>query len=409
LAHFAERLMMEAVPARAVTLERADLDAAGQPGLPPRVCLAAFGIWFLLLAIGLEIAMRVVAPQLSFREAFDRLVLNGDAGWLRDIDVVGYQWNGNRLLANNIAFLPLYPALVWVFHWVFVSWNVAAFILSMTCEAATVVLLGRLMATVGASRRQSAWAVALALTYPAALFSFTGYGTSLLSLLFVASLLAYKRDHRTLAFCLAGLATAVYYPGFALPVGLVLAELQSRRWHALRPAGVARVLLGFSGYLAFMVYLAARFRSPFASILDQQAWIGSTPLLTTLRRVVTMSPIANGILGLVRWPVEANTMHFLDVPFLVAMIVVAVWLLLDDRGVEVWVFALGALVMLYQAGSADYPFSIIRLSYPFWIILPMHVRFRALMDRVGWLWPLTGCATVMGIWIALVPNGQFLS
>ena len=412
LTHFSKGQRMEVVPARdPITLpERLDPDVGMESGLGAGACLCAFGIWFLVLATGLEVATHIVAPQLSLREGFDRLILNGDAGWLRSIDVGGYQWNGNRLLANNAAFLPLYPILVWVLHWVFVSWNVTAFVLSIGCEAAMVVLLGRLMDTVGASRRQSVWAVAFALVYPAALFSFTGYGTSLLSLLVVGSLLSYRRGRPTLAFCLAGLATAVYYPGFALTLGLIAAELRSRRWRAVSPLGVARWAAGFGGYLAFMVYLAARFGSPMASVLDQQAWIGSTSLGTTLRRVLTMSPVANGILGLVRWPVEANTMHFLDVPFLVAMIVVALWLVLSgELGVEVFVFVLGALVILYQAGSADYPFSIIRLSCPFWIIVPMHARFRHLMDRIGWLWPFAGCATVMGIWIALVPNGQFLS
>jgi hypothetical protein len=377
-------------------------------GALDRWILACYAAWLILVGAGLLISLHVFAPTLSLHEGFRNVVVNSDAGWLRQIDIRGYQWNGSTTVTSDIAFLPLYPLVVGAVHALGLGWNGAAVLVSVLCQGAMLVLLGRLLLECEASRRQVRWAIGFALLYPAALFAVTGFATSMLGLLVVGALLAYRRDHVTTAFALAGLATAVYYTGLALPAALVVAELRARGVRAVvSPAGLGRMLLGVSGVLAFMAYLGVRFHRPFASLAVQQAWTGTAPLSTVLRRMVTLSPVPNGPLDYIGQRQLADLSHLLDAPFLILLVVVAVWLLCGRHGIEGWLVAGGAALVLYNSAKAGYPFSVIRLSYPFWVVLPMNPRVRGLMDRISWTVPYLGCLAISCFWLTLLAQRLF--
>src|SRR5579872_6614313 len=74
--------------------------------------LGAFALWLIVVLIGLFVALHELAPQLSLHNGFRTVVVNSDAGWLREIDVLGYRWSGNPNVTSDIAFLPLYPLVV---------------------------------------------------------------------------------------------------------------------------------------------------------------------------------------------------------------------------------------------------------------------------------------------------------
>lgn len=373
-----------------------------------RWILASFVAWLIVVGVGLLVCLHVFSPTWSVHQGFKNIVVNSDAGWLRQIDVRGYQWNGSTSVTSDIAFLPLYPLVVGALHALGLGWNGAAFLVSVLCQGLMLVLLGRLLVASEASTRQVKWAIGFALLYPAALFAVTGFATSMLGLLVVGSLLAYRRGHVTLAFLLAGLATAVYYTALALPLALVVAEVRARGARAvLSPLGIGRMLLGVSGVVGFMVYLGERFHHPFASLAVQQAWTGTAPLGSVLRRVVTLSPVPNGVLGYIGQRQLADLSHLLDAPFLLLLIVAAVWLLSGRHGIETWLLAGGAALVLYNSAKAGYPFSVIRLSYPFWLVLPMNPRFRELMDRLTWAIPYLGCLAISCFWLTLLTQRLF--
>jgi hypothetical protein len=370
--------------------------------------LGCFALWLIAVLVGLFVALHVLSPQLSVHNGFRTVVVNSDAGWLREIDIFGYRWNGNPNVTSNVAFLPLYPLVVRAVHVFGLGWNGSAFLVSVLCQGVTLVLLGRLLTDAGATRRQIKWAIGFALVYPGALFAVTGFGTTMLNLFVVAALLLYRRGHRTWAFACAGACTALYYTGLAVPVALVVAELRSRGLRSvLSWPGVGRCLLGVSGVAGFMIYLAARFHDPFASLADQKAWTGTAPFWSVLWRAVTLSPVAHGPLGYIAHRQEADLSHLLDAPFLLLLVVALVWLLSGRHGIETWLLAGGAALVLYNSAKAGYPFSVIRLSYPFFIVLPMNPRVRALTDRLTWSLPYLGCLAITCWWIPVLARRLF--
>ncbi len=370
--------------------------------------LGVFAIWLALVLVGLFVALHVLEPRLSIHDGFRTVVVNSDAGWLREINVLGYQWSGNANVSSDVAFLPLYPLVVGALHALGLGWNGSSFLVSVVCQAATLVLLGRLLHESGASTRHIRWAIGFALVYPAALFAVTGFGTTMLGLFVVAALLAYRRGHSNWAFACAGAATALYYTGLAVPFALVVAEIRSRGMRSiLSLPGLGRVLLGVSGILGFMAYLGERFHDPFASIADQRAWTGNASIWSVLGHALTMSPVANGVLGYIAQRQEANLSHALDAPFLLLLVVAALWMLSGRHGIETWLLGAGAALVLYNSAKAGYPFSVLRLSYPFWIVLPMHQRVRGLMDRVTWALPYLGCLAISCYWITVLAQRLF--
>jgi len=400
-----------------MSLATRELDAAGRPAgwrralaLDPldRWILLCYAAWLVVVGLALIVCLHVFSPTWSLHEGLKNVIVNSDAGWLRQIDIRGYQWNGSTTVTSDIAFLPLYPLVVGALHALGLGWNGAAFAVSALCQGVMLVLLGRLLIACEATRRQVQWAIGFALVYPAALFAVTGFATSMLGLLVVAALLAHRRGHVTAAFVIAGLATGVYYTGLALPAALVVAEVRARGSRALlSAAGLGRMALGVSGVVGYMVYLGVRFHRPFASLAVQQAWTGTAPWATVLRRMVTLSPVANGPLDYIGQRQLADLSHLLDAPFLLLLVVVALWLLCGRHGIETWLVAGGAALVLYNSAKAGYPFSVIRLSYPFWVVLPMNPRVRGLMDRISWTVPYLGCLAISCFWLTLLAQRLF--
>lgn len=373
-----------------------------------RWILVVFLAWLALVLVGLFIALHVLEPHLSIHSGFRTIVVNSDAGWLREIDVHGYQWTGNSSVTSDVAFLPLYPLVVAGVHSLGLGWNGAAFSVSVLCQGITLLVLGRLLTDAGATMRQSKWAIGFALVYPAALLAVTGFGVTMLGMFVVSALHLYRRGHKTAAFVCGGACTALYYTGLAVPAALAWAELRSGGWRSVvSPRFIGRCLLGVTGMLGFFAYLAERFHDPFASLADQRAWIGTASFGSMLWHAVTLSPVANGVLDYVAQRQEADLSQLIDAPFLLLMVVAVVWLLSGRHGIETWLLVAGTAVVLYTSATVNRPFSVVRLSYPFWIVLPMNPRLRALTDRLTWSLPYLGCLAVTGWWIVVLAQRLF--
>jgi len=371
-------------------------------------CLGCFLVWLVVVLIGLLIALHVFEPRLSIHDGFRTVIVNSDAGWLREIDVHGYQWSGNTAVQSDVAFLPLYPLVVAAVHALGLGWNGAAFLVSVLCQALTLLVLGRLLTDVGATPRQVKWAVGFALIYPAALFAVTGFGTTMLGMFVVSALLLYRRGRRTAAFACAGACTALYYTGLAVPVTLAWAELRNRGLRPIvSPSGMGRCLLGVSGFLGFMVYLADRFHDPLAWLRDQRAWAGTAAFGSVLWHVLTLSPVPKGVLDYIALRQEVNLTQLVDAPFLLLMVIAVLWLLSGQHEIETWLLVGGAAVLVYASAYVNHPVSVVRLSYPFWIVLPMNPRFRALTDRITWTVPYLGCLAISCWWITLLAQRLF--
>ncbi len=373
-----------------------------------RWILGAYGLWLAVVCVGLFVALHLLEPSMSLHHGFRTVVVNSDAGWLREIDVLGYRWSGNANVTSDIAFLPIYPLVVAAVHAMGLGWNGAAFSVSVLCQGVTLVVLGRLLLDAGATDRQIKWAVGFALFYPAALFALTGFGTTMLGMFVVAALYAYRRERRTLAFLFGGLATGLYYTGLAVPVALVVAELRSRGLRSVASLpGLGRLVLGLSGQAGFMAYLWVRFGDPLASIKDQRAWTGTASIGAVVWHAITLSPVADGVLGYIGQRQEANLSHALDAPFLLLLVVAAVWLVCGRHGIETWLLVAGAALVLYNSAKAGYPFAVIRLAYPFFLVLPANPRVRRLMDRLTWTLPYLGCLAISCYWVTLLAQRLF--
>jgi hypothetical protein len=370
--------------------------------------VGCFLLWLAFVLVGLFIALHVLEPRLSLHNGFRTVVVNSDAGWLREIDVHGYQWSRNASVQSDVTFLPLYPLVVAGVHALGLGWNGAAFLVSVLCQGATLLVLGRLLVDAGATPRQVKWAIGFALFYPAALFAVTGFGTTMLGMFVVSALFLYRRGHRTAAFACAGACTALYYTGLAVPAALAWAELRHRGWQSiLSPKGIGRCLLGVSGLLAYMVYLANRFHNPFAWLADQRAWAGTAPFGSVLWHALTLSPVARGVLDYIAQRQEVNLTQLLDAPFLLLMVIAVAWLLSGQHGIETWLLVGGAAVVVYASAYVNHPVSVVRLSYPFWVVLSMNPRFRTLTDRITWTVPYLGCLGISCWWITVLVQRLF--
>lgn len=173
-------------------------------------------------------------------------------------------------LYQNIAFLPLYPAIVRVLA---APWpQFTELVAILVSNAAFLVAMG-VLARLGEpflGRRRAAYAAALLAIYPFASAFAMAYTESLFLLLVVAAFLAAERHHRAWAGILFGLACLCRFQGLVLLLPLLLVELRQDGWRP-RPSN-AWLLLGPVATLAFLVYVGWLTGSPTGYLDAQRAW-----------------------------------------------------------------------------------------------------------------------------------------
>jgi len=182
----------------------------------------------------------------------------------------GYQADPVAGAYSNVAFPPLYPAIVKVLSLPFPAYaGLVAVILSNVAFLMALALLVR-FGTPYIGRRRATLAAGLLVIYPFASAFAMAYTESLFLLLMVAAYLAVERGHRAWAGVFFALTVLCRLQGLALILPLAILMLRQDGW---RPrASLGWLLLGPVAAVAFLVYIATVTGSPTAFLDAQQAW-----------------------------------------------------------------------------------------------------------------------------------------
>ena len=182
----------------------------------------------------------------------------------------GYQADPVAGAYSNVAFPPLYPALVKVLSLPFPAFaGVVAVVVSNVAFLLALALLVRL-GTPYIGRRRATLAAGLLVIYPFASAFAMAYTESLFLLLMVASFLAVERGHRAWAGVFFALTVLCRLQGLALILPLAILMLRQDGW---RPkASLGWLLLGPLAAAVFLAYIATVTGSSTAFLDAQQAW-----------------------------------------------------------------------------------------------------------------------------------------
>lgn len=171
---------------------------------------------------------------------------------------------------QNIAFLPLFPALVRVLS---VPWPAFAGLVSvLVANVASLVSLGFLnrLGEPFLGRRRASVAAALMAIYPFAWAYAMAYTESLFLACSIGAFLAAERGRRPLAAVLLALACLCRLQGVVLVLPLAIVMLRQDGWKP-RPS-LGWLLLGPAAALGFLAYVGAITGSATAFLHAQQAW-----------------------------------------------------------------------------------------------------------------------------------------
>jgi len=171
---------------------------------------------------------------------------------------------------QNIAFLPLFPALVRVLS---LPWPAFAGLVSvLMANVASLVSLG-LLSRLGEpflGRRRASIAAALMAIYPFAWAYAMAYTESLFLACSIGAFLAAERGRRPLAAILLALACLCRLQGVVLVLPLALVMLRQDGWK-VRPS-LAWLLAGPAAAAGFLAYVGVIAGRPTAFLDAQQAW-----------------------------------------------------------------------------------------------------------------------------------------
>jgi len=182
----------------------------------------------------------------------------------------GYQAEPVAGAYTNLAFPPLYPALIKFFSLPFPGYEpLVAVLISNVAFLAALGLLVRL-GTPYLGRRRASMAAGLLVIYPFASAFAMAYTESLFLLLMVAAFLAAERRHRAWAGIFLALTVLTRLQGAVLILPLFVLMLRQDGWRP-RPSQ-AWLLLGPLAGLGFLAYVASLTGSLTAFLDAQQAW-----------------------------------------------------------------------------------------------------------------------------------------
>lgn len=182
----------------------------------------------------------------------------------------GYQADPVSGAYANVAFPPLYPAVVRALSWPFPgSEGIVAVLVSNVAFLIALALLVRL-GTPYLGRRRAAVAAGLLVIYPFASVFAMAYTESLFLSLIVAAFLAAERGHRAWSGVALALAVLCRLQGVALILPLAIVMLRQDGWRP-RPSQ-AWLLLGPLAGLGFLAAVASITGSTTGYLDAQQAW-----------------------------------------------------------------------------------------------------------------------------------------
>jgi hypothetical protein len=242
----------------------------GTKATPSREERAGRRAWLSLIALALLVKALYLVITLvdagTSPNPVDALVLSWnhwDAPHYLYLAEHGYSTTGDA--RNLIAFLPLYPALIWILARVGVAAPLGALLISNLAGIAATILLYEIGRHDGDEK--AAWrAAALFTFFPTAYFLLNGYTEGLFCALAFGAVLAGRRGHWLTTGILGGLAASTRVTGLALFPWL-LTELYLAR-HALGSRLRAALALALipAGFLAYVATNWFVLKDPFAFV-----------------------------------------------------------------------------------------------------------------------------------------------
>lgn len=204
-----------------------------------------------------------------------------DSNWYISIADSGYSFSPGK--NSNIAFFPLYPALIRIGHELTdlrMSW--VGFYLSITFSLGAFLMLYRLL-LLDYPNNQSLKIVIFWILFPFSYFLISVYTESLFVFLAVTSLYFARKKRWLAASIMAALAVLSRPYGILLLPVLIWEYFSDEKFSfaALRQKGFWLIsLIPLAAFLLFIIYNKLRFNEPFAFLLAQQNWgrITASPL-----------------------------------------------------------------------------------------------------------------------------------
>src|SRR4051794_6784323 len=351
--------------------------------------VAMFVVSRLLLVVAAVVAEAFISPNPNFTHAAGGPLIQSlaswDAGYYLGIATGGYHAQAVVGAYRDVAFAPLYPALVGVLSIPWAAYaSVVAVLVSNVAFLFALVLLARL-GTPYLGRRRAALAAGFMAIYPFASVFGMAYSESLFLLFVVAAFLAAETRHRAWAGVFLALAVLTRIQGLGLILPLWILMLRQDEWRPRWSQGW--LLLGPLALAGFVAYLAALTGS-FTAIQDAQAaWrrtgIGSFSSDTTV--AARFTPYQAALLVTLAWSV-----------FLLVFVGV------DRRRPEYWLVPVIFIAEVLAGGTLESVGRYTMLAFPYMWIL---AKRRSLFARRTWplvsagLFTAIAVATFTGYWV----------
>ena len=323
-----------------------------------------------------------------------------DAFWYLSIAEQGYVLSTEPGAQQNVAFFPLYPALMRglaeTFHVSPLLAGLAVANLSLLAATGIFYCLARKRFDHEAAR----WTVWLWLLYPTSLFGSVPYTESLMALLGVLWLRGYLQQQYTTAGWWAGLASAVRPQGVLLGLALIEPLLGRRRAAILVGLTLSGVGLG-----VYMAYLHWAFGDAWLFSSAQSAWRPASAATWNPLRWVAL--LASGLaFPFVQWNAGFSTAllstRVVD-PYLLLWSIAWIPLVWRRMG---WGLALSTMAMLVLPLSTGGLASIGRFT---WLLLPVFLVVGTTLashTRAHWIVATLFAAGL--VWLSLLYGGGWM-
>jgi Gpi18-like mannosyltransferase len=304
-----------------------------------------------------------------------------DSGWYMNIIQYGYLWDPERM--SNVAFFPLYPALMKMIGLLLGErFFLAGEIISLISITIGLILLHALVQN-EFNKQVAKRAVMYVLLFPMSFFFASVYTESLFFMVAVAACWFARNQRWALAGIMGALATATRFIGIFLVIALVVEYLHQKKWawRAIKP-DIAWITLGFTGILTYTGYLWIKFGNPLIFIQTQDQF-----QRTFEWPWITMFTYASYLTNL-NLITETQYLHWLiDLGFLTffTIVIIASWKQLRP---SYQVFALsGILIPIFSGTLLSTPRYMIAL-FPLFIALAIVGNHRIINQAMIITFPL---------------------
>lgn len=288
----------------------------------------------------------------------------------------GYQAGPVSGAYSNVAFPPLYPAVVKVLSPVPGMEGVVAVLVSNAAFLFAVALLARL-GTPYLGRRRATVAAGLLIIHPFASVFAMAYTESLFLLLMVGAFLAAERGHRAWTGVLFALSVLCRLQGIALILPLAIVFLRADAWRP-RPS-LGWLLLGPVAAVGFLAAVASITGSPTGYLDAQGAW----------GREGIGGAAPGGSVAAMFSPYQAALLATL-----LASVFLLVFVRVDRLRPEYWLVPILFIAAELSSGSLEAVGRITMLAFPFvWIL----ANRRAPAFRRAWPVVSVGLFTLIAV------------